>query len=347
VLIGIFGWTIDVEEPAAPTEKQRLRGWLHVVMFPIAILGGVAIVVFANSCETRLSFVVFALVAALLFGTSALLHRGTWTPRVEGVLRRTDHSNIYLIIAATYPPFAALAMPEGRGRVLLFIVLIALCGVLYNAGAGVYGTRWQNPSPEWFGFHEVFHALTVVVFAARWRFVGRLLLAPPCHGIDRRSLLSIGAFGSQELVEPFEMEHASSDLENDSPAQERSDQDEEAEDGGILDGRLECHHLDDVPGDQEIQPDEEPSTHVFLERDESGCPTEADPNGNRSENRDEDRRCNRDDRQDFDRVGDRLGDLKITEVEAFFECKQPRHGTSPGPSPVGRIPSQVRPAGPP
>jgi hemolysin III len=168
VLIGSFGWTIDVEEPAAPTEKQRLRGWLHVVMFPIAILGGIAIVVFANSSETRLSFAVFALVAALLFGTSALLHRGTWTPRVEGVLRRTDHSNIYLIIAATYPPFAALAMPEGRGRVLLFIVLIALGGVLYNAAAGVYGTRWQNPSPEWFGFHEVFHALTVVAFAARY-----------------------------------------------------------------------------------------------------------------------------------------------------------------------------------
>ena len=187
-------------------------------MFPVAILGGLVLVVLADSTEERVSVAIFALSAALLFGTSALLHRGTWTPGMEGVLRRMDHSNIYLIIAATYTPFAVLAMPNGRGRVLLFIVwigaligvafrvlwvgaprwlytpvyvalgwvaifylsdlvrgagvvaviLIALGGVLYSAGAVVYGTKRPNPSPEWFGFHEVFHVLTVAAFAAHY-----------------------------------------------------------------------------------------------------------------------------------------------------------------------------------
>ena len=37
---------------------------------------------------------------------SALYHRGNWSPRWAGVLKRLDHSNIFLIIAGTYTPFA-------------------------------------------------------------------------------------------------------------------------------------------------------------------------------------------------------------------------------------------------
>lgn len=46
------------------------------------------------------------------------------------------------------------------------VSLIALGGLLYTAGAIVYGTRRPNPSPRWFGFHEVFHAFTVLALTA-------------------------------------------------------------------------------------------------------------------------------------------------------------------------------------
>ena len=45
---------------------------------------------------------------------------------------------------------------------------IALGGLAYTLGAVVYGTKWPNPSPRWFGFHEVFHALTVLAFACHY-----------------------------------------------------------------------------------------------------------------------------------------------------------------------------------
>lgn len=45
------------------------------------------------------------------------------------------------------------------------ITLIAAGGVLYNLGAVVHGIKRPNPSPRWFGFHEVFHAFTVLAFA--------------------------------------------------------------------------------------------------------------------------------------------------------------------------------------
>jgi len=129
-----------------------------------------------------------------------------------------DHSNIYLIIAGTYTPFAVLALPPDEGRTLLLIVwtgalagvlfrvfwvgaprwlyttlyvvtgwvavfflpeliegagvaavtLVIVGGVLYSVGAVVYGMRRPNPSPEWFGFHEVFHALTVTAYIAHY-----------------------------------------------------------------------------------------------------------------------------------------------------------------------------------
>ena len=41
-------------------------------------------------------------------------------------------------------------------------------GLLYTLGGVVYGLKKPNPSPEWFGFHEVFHALTILAFLAHY-----------------------------------------------------------------------------------------------------------------------------------------------------------------------------------
>ena len=189
-------------------------------MFPVAVLAGI-VLVFTATDAGRVAAAIFAVTAALLFGTSAMLHRGSWSAGVEGLFRRMDHSNIYLIIAGTYTPFAVLALPADQGRTLLLIVwigamagvvfrvfgvgaprwlytllyvvigwvavffipdlidgagvaavvLIALGGLLYTLGAIVYGTKRPNPSPVWFGFHEVFHTLTIGAFIAHYAAV--------------------------------------------------------------------------------------------------------------------------------------------------------------------------------
>ena len=60
-----------------------------------------------------------------------------------------------------------------RGGVLV-VALIATGGLLYTIGGVVYGLRRPNPFPSWFGFHEVFHAFTVVAFAAHYTGVSVL-----------------------------------------------------------------------------------------------------------------------------------------------------------------------------
>lgn len=203
---------------AAHAIKPHLRGWLHLGMTPVALAAGAVLVALAPTTPARVAAAVFGLTAVLLFGTSALYHRGTWNPQVTRLLKRLDHANIFLIIAGTYTPFAVLLLPPGQGQVLLGVVwtgalagvafrilwvgaprwlytpvyvalgwvavfylgpflesggpwvlgLIATGGVLYTLGAVVYGTKRPDPSPRWFGFHEVFHALTVAAYIAHY-----------------------------------------------------------------------------------------------------------------------------------------------------------------------------------
>lgn len=40
--------------------------------------------------------------------------------------------------------------------------------LLYSAGAVVHALQRPDPSPRWFGYHEVFHALTVAAFTAHY-----------------------------------------------------------------------------------------------------------------------------------------------------------------------------------
>lgn len=195
--------------------KPKLRGWLHAGTFPLSLAAGIVLIVLAPGGPTRWAVTVFVITAALLFGVSAIYHRGRWGPRANAVLQRFDHANIFLIIAGTYTPFTVLLLPPGPARTLLWIVwsgaiagvafrvlwvgaprwlyvpvylalgwvavaylpaflerggpavltLVIVGGILYTLGGLVYGLKRPDPSPRWFGFHEVFHALTVAAFA--------------------------------------------------------------------------------------------------------------------------------------------------------------------------------------
>jgi hemolysin III len=48
------------------------------------------------------------------------------------------------------------------------VVLLAVGGLAYTAGAIVYATRRPDPYPRVFGYHEVFHALTLVAVTCQY-----------------------------------------------------------------------------------------------------------------------------------------------------------------------------------
>ena len=204
--------------------KPRFRGRSHEWAFFLFLGLGVTLFLAADGSEARLAAGIYAASLTALFGVSALYHRGRWSPRTTGWLKRFDHANIFLIIAGTYTPFCVLLLDPGQARVLLWIVwvgallgvgfrvlwvgaprwlyvpvyvalgwvavvylphfvaagaavfvLVVVGGALYTLGGLVYGLKRPDPSPRWFGFHEVFHALTVAAFAVHCVGIGLAL----------------------------------------------------------------------------------------------------------------------------------------------------------------------------
>src|SRR3954449_5039840 len=107
--------TSDPRELAAAAvafAKPRLRGWLHAGTAPLALAAGIVLVVLAPTAPAAAAAAAFGLSAVVLFTTSAVYHRGTWSQKAELRLKRLDHANIFLLIAGTYTPFAVLGLQD-------------------------------------------------------------------------------------------------------------------------------------------------------------------------------------------------------------------------------------------
>lgn len=208
------------------TIKPRWRGWIHTVTAPLALLAGIILVVVAPTTDRKITSAIYAATGVLLFGISAVYHRGNWSPGVKMVLKRLDHTNIMLVIAGTYTPLAWSLLEQPKAVLLLWTiwsgavlgvlfrllwtnaprwlyvpiyialgcgslfylpeffaasvpaaVLICVGGILYITGAVFYALKKPNFSYEHFGFHELFHALTVLAFTAHFTAIALAVLS--------------------------------------------------------------------------------------------------------------------------------------------------------------------------
>ena len=137
------------EAPPAPPCKPRLRGRLHQGSFVFSMAAG-AVLITAAATTTRtalptVSVAVYVATVLGLFGISALYHRGRWrTARSQGLMRRLDHSMIFMFIAGTYTPVSAMAL-SGTTRILVLSVVWA--GAL---GGVALQLAWPG-APRWVG----------------------------------------------------------------------------------------------------------------------------------------------------------------------------------------------------
>lgn len=199
------------------TIKPAWRGWIHAVAAPFALAAGIVLVALAPTADRKITSTIYAVTGVLLFGVSAVYHRGNWSPKTRLVLKRLDHTNIMLVIAGSYTPLAWSLLERSQAVTLLWIIwsaaiagvlfrviwtdaprwlyvpiyialgcgalfylpqffaanaasaiLICVGGALYIAGAVFYAIKKPNFSVQHFGFHELFHAFTVLAFAAHF-----------------------------------------------------------------------------------------------------------------------------------------------------------------------------------
>lgn len=204
-----------------PPGKPLLRGWLHLGS-AVAMLGlGPWLVLRARGTTETVELSVYAISLFLMFATSALYHRVNWAPPARRVLKRLDHSTIFLAIAGSYTAIGGLSLHGWALALVLSLVwvgavsgvvvrqcwldapswavglpyvvtgwcavavlpqlerglgvaafsLVLAGGLFYTLGAITYARRRPNPWPRVFGFHEVFHACTILGAAAQFAAV--------------------------------------------------------------------------------------------------------------------------------------------------------------------------------
>ncbi len=128
-------WLSALPKPAA-------RGWLHCINTPLSLINSILLIMFAGSAGLKWACAAFGLCALILFGNSATYHLGHWSQRTHNVLRRIDHSNIFLLIAGTYTPLSVgVLSPTHRNLVLAIVWLGAAAGIILSVA-------W-NTAPRW------------------------------------------------------------------------------------------------------------------------------------------------------------------------------------------------------
>lgn len=125
--------------------REPVSGLTHLGGALAALIGQIVLLVFAaNGLEKFISTLVYGLSLVGLFSASAAYHLVNAGPKVTAILRKLDHSAIYLLIAGTYTPFCVNAFSGFFRWGLLSIVWgIALAGIivkLFYMGA----PRWLS-----------------------------------------------------------------------------------------------------------------------------------------------------------------------------------------------------------
>ena len=112
-------------------KKPLLRGYFHEWMFFISIGACIPLINNSSNSTELIATIVYSIGIFMMFGFSALYHRVNWRPEVLKIMRRLDHSSIFIMIAGSFTPICLLVLPENLGLQLLIIMwVVAGIGIL-------------------------------------------------------------------------------------------------------------------------------------------------------------------------------------------------------------------------
>jgi hemolysin III len=125
---------------------------------------------------------VYLLIAGTYTPVSLLALSGAWRPAILGTVWAGAAAAIVLKFAWVDAPkwlaaaiglalgwVAVVALPELASSVdLAAVILLVIGGLAYTVGAVVYARRRPDPVPAIFGYHELFHALTIVAVVCQY-----------------------------------------------------------------------------------------------------------------------------------------------------------------------------------
>jgi len=164
-LVGLFGVSALYHRV---TWTPRIRGWMqrldHSMIF-VLIAGTytpMALLVLPRPLGLVLLATVWVATAAGVVFNLAWITAPRWVAAVLYVVLG------WIAIAALPDLVAATTLPT--------LLCLVLGGLAYSAGALVYAMGRPNPAPAIFGYHEVFHALTIVAAVMHFSAIASVVL---------------------------------------------------------------------------------------------------------------------------------------------------------------------------
>jgi hemolysin III len=111
--------------------QNPIRGFLHGSAAAAGLIGTVLLLFHAPNWQARVAVLVFGMAVMALYTTSSLYHSIPWRERWHKRMQRMDHSMIYVLIAGTYTPVAAIVLDAPWNWVVLGMVWgITIGGVI-------------------------------------------------------------------------------------------------------------------------------------------------------------------------------------------------------------------------
>ncbi|MFP2925578.1 PAQR family membrane homeostasis protein TrhA [Pyxidicoccus sp. 3LG] len=172
--------------------KPRLRGVSHLIAFGVALVGCIQLLLSPTQGAQHLANLVFGFSLVLMFGVSGTYHCPKWSPAAYRRLQRCDHAAIYLLIAGSFTPMAALDLSGAWSVPSLYVMwgcaltgaTLTLLGISVSRGLrsalyvalGLVATPVVMHLPavigtgrtRWLIFGGVLYAVGAVVYARRW-----------------------------------------------------------------------------------------------------------------------------------------------------------------------------------
>ncbi len=125
--------------------REPVNGLTHFFACLVAAIGTLVLLIIARGSPVReISLGIYGLSLTLLFGASAAYHLAPLGKKGTAILRRLDHSAIYLLIAGTYTPFCVLAFSGfWKWGLLAVIWSLAVIGIVVKMFV-MHAPRWLS-----------------------------------------------------------------------------------------------------------------------------------------------------------------------------------------------------------
>lgn len=190
--------------------REPFNAISHLAGAAAALPGGFFLLEWGGNTFARaISLLVYSASLVGLFSASGIYHALGGSPRTQEILRKIDHSAIYLLIAGTYTPFCVIAF-SGFWRWGFLVIIWSL------ALAGIGVKMFTLHAPRWFtagvyvvmGWLSIFAIREILLrmtpFAIGWLVTGGVLytLGAVIY-VTKKGNFFPGVFGFHELWHIF------------------------------------------------------------------------------------------------------------------------------------------------